>query len=144
MPSNYETFFDHHAYAVVGHHARKPFPRLTYAGLKKRGKQVFPVDPTLNAVEGDKTFASLADLPSKVDAAVLELPQDETKDWVDRVAQAGIKHLWLHQNSDTPAALAAAQEHGLQVRHGTCAVMYLNGGFPHFIHKFIQRLRKKY
>ena len=145
MPSNQETFFDHASFAVVGHSATKPFPALTYGGLKKLGKTVYPVDPSSNTIAGDKAYADLASLPEPVEAVVIEVSRDETEAWVEKAGQAGIKDVWLHMNSDTPRALDLAREHGINVRHGTCAVMYVTPGLTfHSIHRWIQKARGAY
>jgi len=145
MPSDYETFWQFESYAVVGHSAKRPFPRLTYGGLKRNKKKVYPIDPSASTVENDPTFASFEALPGAVDAVVLEVPKEETRDWVQKAADAGIKNVWLHMNTDTPEALATANEKGIHLRKGTCAVMYLNRGFsPHAVHGFIMKLLKKY
>lgn len=144
MASAYEAFWQHRSYAVVGHSEQKPFPILTYQGLKKLGKTVIPVDPSAAEVDGDKTSQSLAELRGKVEAAVLELPKAETIEGVRQAAAAGIKHVWLHQQSDTPEALAEAEKLGLNLLHGTCAVMYVNCTSFHKIHRFIFRLLGKF
>jgi predicted CoA-binding protein len=145
MASSYETFFENRSFAVVGDTAKKNFPVLTYRGLKKMGKVVFPVDPSEAEIEGDKAYPDLGQLPGKVDAAILEVPKDDTRDWVARVADAGIKDVWIHLQRETPEALALAREKGLNVRSGTCAVMYVTPGFTyHSIHKWIMKLVGKY
>jgi len=146
MPrSSYETFWDHRSFAVVGHAGKKNFPRLTYHGLKQAGKVVFPVDPSVGDIDGDKTYADLEGLPENVDAVVLEVPKEETKDWVARAADAGITEVWIHMQRETPEALALAEEKRLNVRSGTCAVMYLTPGFTyHSIHRWIMKLVGKY
>jgi len=145
MPSHYERFWQYESYAVVGHSAKKTFPKLTYRGLKKLGKKVFPVDPSAKDIEGDEAHPDLESLPEAVEAVVLELPKEETADWVEKVADAGIKPLWIHMATDTPEALALAKEKGLQVRSGTCAVMYVTPGLTfHSIHRFINKLTGKY
>jgi predicted CoA-binding protein len=143
MPSNYETFWTLDRYAVVGNSAKAPFPKLTHGGLKVRGKTVYAVDPGTEQVEGDPAYDDLDALPGPVDAVVLEVPRDETAHWVRRVADAGIKDLWIHQRRETPEALALARQSGINVRHGSCAVMYLQGGY-HSIHKWINKLLGKY
>lgn len=145
MASEYETFWENRSFAVVGHAAEKNFPVLTYRGLKHLGKVVFPVDPSTDEIEGDKAYASLEDLPEMVDAAVLEVPKEETRDWVARVAEAGIRDVWIHMNRETPEALSLARERGLNVRSGTCAVMYVTPGFTyHSIHKWVMKLTGNY
>ena len=46
---------------------------------------------------------------------------------------------------DTPEAVALAKEKGINLRTGTCAVMYLNPGLSyHSIHKLIMKATGKY
>jgi uncharacterized protein len=145
MPSEHETFWQFDRYAVVGRSTRRAFPRLTYGGLKSRGKTVYAVDPDAKTIEGDPAFADLASLPAEVDAVVVEVPREDTEAVVEQVVKAGIKDLWLHINSDTPQALALAKQHGIRVRTGTCAVMYVHQGFSfHAIHGFVNKLLGKY
>jgi predicted CoA-binding protein len=145
VASNYETFWDNRSFAVVGHEAKKNFPVLTYRGLKNLGKDAWPVDPSAGEIDGDRTYSDLADLPETVDAVVLEVPKDEVREWVDRAADAGVRDVWIHMGRETPEALALAEEKGMNVRSGTCAVMYLTPGFTfHSIHRWIMKVTGKY
>jgi len=145
MTSTRETFWEHGSFAVVGHGARRNFPKITYRRLRDAGKTVYAVDPSIGLVEGDTAYGDLAALPGPVEAAVLELPKDETADWVSRVADAGIGAVWIHQQTDTPEALDLARERGLEVCSGTCAVMYVTPGLsPHAPHRWVMRLIGKY
>ena len=140
MASKHEQFWTHHRYAFVAHSAVKPFPALSYAAAKEQGKTVFAVDPSIEAVEGDATYADLDALPETVDGVVLEVPREETAAWVERAAEAGIGKVWIHMGRDTPEALDKAAQRGLEVCSGTCAVQYLRGGFPHNIHRALRKL----
>ena len=76
---------------------------------------------------------------------MLELPKEETAAWVARVANAGIKAVWIHQHTDTPEALALAGDRGLDVCAGTCAVMYVTPGLSaHSPHRWIMRALGKF
>jgi uncharacterized protein len=140
MASVFEQFFDHERFAVVGHAAKCTFPTLTYAALKARGSTVHAVDPSVDTVEGDPAFPDLAALPGPVEAVVLEVPKEETADWIDKIAAAGVTDVWIHMRRDTPEALEKAAGPGLNVRSGTCAVQYLRGGFPHNAHKLRRKM----
>jgi uncharacterized protein len=145
MPSNHELFFQNDRFAVVGHTRAADFPKLTYQGLKKLGKTVYPVDPSVETVEGDKVYQDLKGLPGKVDGVILEVPKAETRQWVAEAAEMGIKDIWIHMQRDTEEALALAREKGLNVRTGTCAVMYVTPGFTfHSLHKWIMKMLGKY
>jgi len=145
MSTKHEEFWTSSSFAVVGHSARKGFPKLSYNGLKKQGRKVFAVDPSVDKIDGDRVYADLASLPEKVDAVVLEVPKEETLGWVERAADAGIQNVWIHMQRETPEAVALAEERGLNLWTGTCAVMYVTPGFTfHTIHKWVNQLTGQY
>lgn len=145
MPSNHETFFNLDRFAVVGHSAAKPFPVLSYRGLKRIGKKVHAIDPSSREIDGDAAYPDLAALPEPVEALVIETPKPEVTDWVARAGEAGIKDVWIHMALDTPEAVALAQQQGINLRTGTCAVMYLKPGLSyHSIHQAIMKALGKY
>lgn len=143
MPSDRETFWDLDSYVVIGDSKKKPFPMLTYGALKARGSTVYAVDESATPIGDDPVYRTLDELPGPVEAAVLEVAREDTAGWVERVADARIGNLWIHMGRDTPEALQLAKQRGLAVRHGTCAVMYLEGGY-HRIHKWVEQLRGQY
>jgi predicted CoA-binding protein len=107
--------------------------------------EVFPVDPSVDQIDGDRTYPDFASLPRRVDAAILETPKEDTKDWVGKAADAGIRQLWIHMTRETPEALELARERGLEVLSGTCAVMYVKRGFSyHTLHKWVNQLSGSY
>jgi predicted CoA-binding protein len=145
MPTDRERFWEHSSFAFVGHSAVKGFPATSYREARKLGKKVFAVDPSVAQIEGDATYPDLKALPEPVEAAVLEVPKDETAKWVGLAADAGIDDVWIHMNRDTPEALSLARDRGVNVHTGSCAVMYLVSGFNvHTIHGFINKLVGKY
>ena len=61
------------------------------------------------------------------------------------LARIRIENVWIHMNRDTPEALELASERGLNVRTGTCAVMYVRPGLSCYsVHKWIHRALGKY
>lgn len=145
VPSNYERFFDAHCFAVIGHSAATPFPLLTYKGLKRLGKTAYAVDQSAQRIDGDPAYASLDALPQKPEAVIIEVPKDQTRDWVARAAEAGVADVWVHMALETPEAVALAAETGINLRTGTCAVMYLKPGLSyHSVHQAIMKALGRY
>ena len=145
MPTAHERFWENESFAFVGDSAKKGFPTLSYSELRKQGRTAYAVDPSASEIKGDRAYPDLASLPEKVDAVVLEVPPEQTRDWVARAADAGIQHVWIHMGRDTPEALALAEERGLDVLTGTCAVMYVTPGFSfHSLHKWVNQLTGRY
>jgi predicted CoA-binding protein len=145
MTSAHERFWENESFAFVGDKAGRGFPSLSYRELRNQGKTVFPVDASTDEIEGDRSYPDLKSLPQKVDAVVLEVAPEQTRDWVERAADAGVRDVWIHMGRDTPEALALANERGLNVLTGTCAVMYVKQGFSyHSLHKWINQLTGRY
>jgi len=145
MASTRELFWQNQSFAVIGNSARMPFARLTYQGIKVQHKQVFAIDVAGQPVEGDPSFTTFSSLPSPVEAAILELPNDETATWVKNAIEAGVKKIWIHQQTDTPEALEIARLAKVELHFGTCAVMYLMPKqFPHSFHGWLMRIFGKY
>ena len=106
---------------------------------------VFVMSLPPSPVDGDKVYQDFESLPEKVEAVVLEVPKEETEDWVRKAADAGIRNVWMHMARDTPEALSLAKERGLHVLTGTCAVMYVKPGFSyHTLHKWVNQLSRTY
>jgi predicted CoA-binding protein len=130
---------------VIGHQGKRAFPKMTYEALKERGCTVYAVDPGGGTVAGDPTYPDLTALPGPIEAAVMELPKEETAEWVAKAADAGVDAIWIHQMTDTPEALEEAEKRGLTVHTGHCAVMYNKQGLSmHSPHRWIWKAIGKY
>ncbi len=142
---DYQSFWNHKRYAVVGHTAVKPFPKITYSKLKELGKVVFPVDASIDDITGDKTFSAISQLPDDIDGIISEVPVDESLAVAKQAIERGISRVWFHQKCASEQAINYAKEHGAQVYHGTCAVMYLTSGFSlHSFHGWVNKKRGVY
>jgi len=145
MSSNYENFFDADKFAVVGNSLKMKFPVLTYRGLKNLSKTVYPVDPSASDIDGDKTYKTLDELPENVERVIIEVPKQETGNWIRAVASAGIEDAWIHMGCDSQEAKKLAEDNNINLRTGTCAVMYVTPGASyHSIHKWIMKMLGKY
>jgi len=144
MATAHERFWEHDSFIVAGDSANRSFPLLTYRGLKRMGKTVVALDLGGELIDGDETIRRIEDLQTPIEAAVLELPKEKTADAVGKMAEAGIREIWIHQGTDTPEALNVASDAGITVTLGTCAVMYVDCTSYHKIHRWLWRLFGKY
>lgn len=144
--SSKQRFWNRASFVVIGDtRTKRAFPLFTYRGLKASGKTVYAVDPGKSVVDGDATYPDLTALPQPVEAAVLEVPREETAAWVERVAEAGIRNLWIHHGTETPEALAVVALRDLRVETGACAAMYVTPGLTiHSLHKWVNQALGKY
>jgi uncharacterized protein len=131
--------------AVVGvSSAGKGFGNAAYTELKKRGFRLLPVHPTAKSIQGDPCWPRLADLPEKVDRVLVVVKPDRAEAVVRDAAAAGIKHVWLQQGADSPAAVTFGEAQGLTVVRGQCILMFTEpvGSFHRF-HRWIWRMLGK-
>ncbi len=118
----------------------KKFGYIAYQDLKKRGFDVYPVNPDVDTIEGDRCFRSVADLPADVSHLVSMVPKDQTRGVVEAAIARGIRSIWLQQQSETPEAIELALQNGVHLVTRTCILLHATPvkGF----HKFHRSLAK--
>jgi predicted CoA-binding protein len=134
-----EAFLTHRRLAVVGV-SRDPrdFSRTVVAELSRRGYDVVPVNPS-------GFIRRVQDIVPPVAAALLMTPPAVTTEVVKDCAEAGIRHVWMHQGVGRGAASAAAiafcEAQGISVVSGACPLMYLpETGFVHRAHRWCREV----
>jgi uncharacterized protein len=136
-----ERFLTHRRLAVVGV-SRDPrdFSRTVVAELTRRGYDVVPVNPT-GFKEETGFVRRVPDIVPPVEAALLITPPAVTIEVVKDCAEAGVRHVWMHQGigrgAASPDAIAFCEAHGISVVSGVCPLMYLpETGFVHRAHRW--------
>ncbi len=109
---------------------------IIYGRLKDGGRQVFPVNPNAETIDGAQCYPDLKSIPGGVDGVVIVTRPDVTERLVRDCAEAGVSRVWIHENailgaarsSVSPQAVAYCQENGIEVIAGGCPLMYLEFG----------------
>lgn len=120
--------------AVAGiSRTREDAPNLIYKTLKGMGRQVFPVNPNADVIEGDQCYHSVKDIPGGVDGVVIVARPEITEKVVRDCVEAGVKRVWMHNNTFMPSsvsedAVAFATQNGVTVIAGACPMMFLDPG----------------
>jgi uncharacterized protein len=125
--------------AIVGlSSGGKGFGNAAYSELKKRGYRLLPVHPTAPAIQGDRCWRSLAELPERVERVLVVVKPERAEAVVREAAAAGARYIWLQQGAESPAALQACEQLGLSAVHGQCVLMFSEpvGSF-HGFHRWI-------
>ena len=116
-----DEFVRGHCWAVVGASAdRSKFGNITFRELKRRGKQVYPVNPKATEVEGEACYPSLAALPEPVERVLIVVPPKQGVNVVKEAAEAGISKVWFQPGAESDAALAYCEAHGIDAIAGHC------------------------
>jgi predicted CoA-binding protein len=128
--------------AVVGvSRSGKKFGNKAYEELKRRGYQVFAVNPAAQQIGGDTCYASLADLQGLVDGVVICIPPAQVPPILQEASDCDIKHVWLQVGASSPELVAQAKKLGLNTVADKCIMMYATPVTSfHSFHRFFVRL----
>jgi predicted CoA-binding protein len=118
-------FVNRRVWAVVGaSQDRSKFGNRVFLDLRDAGYTVYPVNPKGGELEGAKVYASLADLPETPEVIDLVVPPAVTEQVVKEARALGLTRIWMQPGAESNAAIAYCQEHGLQVVHDACAMVW--------------------
>jgi predicted CoA-binding protein len=107
--------------AVVGLSSNPGRPSYGVASyMRRRGYRVVPVNPNETEVFGDKAYASLAEVPGKIDLVDIFRRSSEAGHAVDEAIAVGAKAVWLQEGVIDQAAAKRAQDAGLLVVMDRC------------------------
>lgn len=129
-----DRFLSHPTLAVAGaSRGGKKFGNTAVRELAAKGYDVALIHPEAKEIDGRPCYASVADLPDPSVGLVLIVPPDQTERIVREAADAGIRDIWMQQGSESPNAVQLCRDHGIDVIHGECILMFAK---PAGIHKF--------
>ncbi len=112
-------------WAVVGaSDNRGKFGNRIYRVLRERGYTVYPVNPSMETVEGDRAYPDVGALPAGVEVLDIVIPPQRVPGVLDQAKAAGITRIWLQPGAESPEVLAHAASLGLEViAGGPCAMV---------------------
>ncbi len=107
--------------AVVGLSSNPLRPSNGVAGyMKRHGYKIIPVNPNETEVHGEKAYASLSDVPEKIDLVDIFRRSDEAGKAVDEAIAIGAKAVWLQEGVIDESAAERAQAEELMVVMDRC------------------------
>jgi len=111
-------------FAVIGAtNNPEKYGNQIFKNLKSRGYEVYPVNPRLKDLEGVKCYASLNDVPIKVDVVDFVVPPEVTEMILKDCKRLGLNRIWLQPGSESEAAIAYCHDNNLKVVHDICVML---------------------
>jgi predicted CoA-binding protein len=91
--------------------------------MQRHGYKIYPVNPSLNTVLGEKSYASLSELPVKPDVVnVFRVPK-AIPAIVDEMLALGLKNIWVQQGIINIEAAERAEQGGIKVVMDRCIMI---------------------
>lgn len=130
--------------AVVGvSDKRETGANRNYQTFKRRGYQVYPVNPRIGEFKGAPCYPDLKSIPEKPDAVFMLTNPKVTEQVVQQCVELGVKHVWMHclmgtkpglsagSTSVSPSAVEICKANGIAVIPGSCPAQFLESDFGH-------------
>ena len=110
-----------HRIAVVGLSPRRH--RASYgvaAALQAQGYDIVPVNPNADEVLGQRSYASLADVPGEVDLVDVFRREEHLPDVTRQAAEFGARGVWYQLGLRSDEGARIAEEAGLDLVQDRC------------------------
>ena len=114
--------------------------------LRQRRYEAVPVNPATSEIDGQRCYASVAEIEPPVEGALIMTPPAVTERVVEECVEAGVTHVWLYggfagTGATSKKAVEYAEAHGVDVVDKLCPYMFLPGTpFFHRLHAVGKKL----
>ena len=97
--------------------------------LREYGHRAIPVSPAFPEILGQKCYASIAEVPEKLDTATLYLGKARSDPLIDEILQANPRRIIFNPGAENADLAEQARERGIEVIEGCTLVMLRSGTF---------------
>jgi len=120
-----EEFISQKRLAVAGVSRKSnKFGNAVFKELKKKGYQVWPVNPNMETFQGEPCYPDLKSVPGPIDGVVVVLPPKRTEVLVKEAKEAGINRVWMQLGAQSDAAVDFCKQNGMLVVANECILMF--------------------
>ena len=123
-----QSFLDCDAFAVVGaSNDMRKYGAKVFSCYRQHDREVYPVNPARETVQGARSHPTLTSIPRKVEAISIITPPDATEEVVEDAHEAGARYLWMQPGAESVAAVDRARELGMEVIAGGPCILVVMG-----------------
>ena len=122
-----DLFFSAKTYAVAGaSNRRHKFGNQVFRALLDSGRDVFPLNPVEEKIEGHRAYAKIGDLPIVPEAVSIITPPEVTRQVIADAIAAGVKHIWMQPGAEDEESSEEARAAGINViDDGSCLLVLM-------------------
>jgi len=110
-----EEMLEKKIWAVVGANQEpEKYGNMIYRKLKKRGYEVYAVNPMYDTIEGDVCYKDITSLPVLPEVINMVVSPKRGKAYLEEAAKLGIKYIWLQPGTHDDVLTKQIEELGIQ------------------------------
>ena len=118
-----------------------------YKRFSDNGYKVFAVNPHNAEISDVKCYATLENIPEKIDGVVVCTPPNATAKIVEDCIRLDIKNVWMHRSFDNGSydqtAVEISKKNNLNCISIGCPLMFLDADFGHKCIRWIMNISGK-
>lgn len=120
-------FLSSESFGVVGASTnRNKFGNKVVRVYQQNNRNVIPVNPRAEQIEGEACVASVAELPDETQSISVITPPKITEQVVEEAIAKGIKNIWMQPGAESATAVDNGLKNGLNViADGSCVLVVL-------------------
>jgi predicted CoA-binding protein len=88
--------------------------------MQARGYRIIPVNPHIRSCLGEKSYASLLEIPDKIDIVNIFRRPEFVPEIVDQAIQLKVPAIWMQEDVIHPRAAEKARQTGIAVVMDLC------------------------
>lgn len=112
------------SFAVVGATDRPgKYGGIIYRDLKRKGFDVYAVNPYRDRVDGDPCWPTVDAIPETPTMAVLVVPAKRGLEVLEDCARAGVKNVWVQPGASSPELIEALDGGGFHYVAEDCVMV---------------------
>lgn len=116
-----QEMLDKKVWAVAGVTERKDrYGYKIWKKLKEHDYETYGVNPNYEEIEGEKIYASVTDIPVKIDVLDMVVAPKIGMKTLDEAKEAGIEYIWFQPGSFNDEIIAKAKELEFKILYDDC------------------------
>lgn len=96
---------------------------VIYRDLKRKGYDVYPVNPNRETVDGDPAYPTLDALPHDPTIVNIVVPPNATLHVLKKAHELGLENVWVQPGAESPEVMTYLQENGFNYLANSCIMV---------------------
>ena len=127
MENLIKDFLNQKSFAVAGSFSNETkVAWRIFKSLKKRGYEVYPVNPRITEVEGVKCYSSVKDIPTSIDVVNIVTPPKITANIIKECKEMSINRVWIQPGAENEEVINFCKQNSINIIHGLCVMLETN------------------
>jgi predicted CoA-binding protein len=101
-----------------------------YKFFKGKYRKVYPINPVVGEIDGDKVYPNLRSLPEVPDVVDIVVPPNLAREIVKEAIEVGVRRIWFQPGSEDEEAIKMCEEAGIETVWGACLMESIIKGPP--------------